>query len=230
MTSSKKRKRKQGGTAAKDAALSMNKVVGKQELAVGDPAPAGRRFFAYLIDWYLGALATAVPISIAASALTGDITNQQLVDFPMPYGILAGAAALLAACAYYIVIPLALWQGQTPGKRICRIRIEMADGSPVDLPHLALRQIVGVFLLSGVIANASAIWHQMLTIATQVNFVHPLMYAGFAVTAVSCLMILFRGDHRCLHDFIGGTKVSVAPVPEAAAASAEDAGDTPEGA
>lgn len=219
----KKRKRKQAVEASQaQPAISMNKVVGKQHAKEGDPAPAGRRFFAYLIDWYLGALATALPISIVAGALTGDITNQRLVDFPAPYGIAAGALALLFACAYYIAIPLAGWRGQTPGKRICRIRIEMADGSPADLAHLALRQVVGVFILSGVIANASSIWHQMLTIATQVNFVHPLMYAGFAVTVVSCVMILFRKDHRCLHDFIGGTAVRLAPKPEG--------GDGPEAA
>ena len=61
----------------------------------------------------------------------------------------------------------------------------------------------------GVIANASAIWHQMLSIATGINFVHPLMYVGFAFTLVSCIMILVRKDHRCIHDFIAGTKVAL---------------------
>lgn len=212
-----KRKRKQGAGAARGGlASSVSKVVGRQDAVAGDPAPVGRRFLAYLIDWYLGALATALPVSIAAGALMGDIANQRLVDLPEPYGVAAGAAALLFACAYYIAIPLLRWRGQTPGKRICRIRIEMADGSPVDAAHLALRQVVGVFLLSGVIANASAIWHQMLTIVTRVNLVHPLMYAGFAVTAVSCALILFRRDHRCLHDFIGGTEVRLAPGTEGA--------------
>ena len=176
-----------------------------------------RRFFAYLIDWYVGALCSAVPISLVAAKLTGDITNQYLVDFPSPYGLIAGAGALLCAFLYYIAIPLLVWPGQTPGKRLCGIRIELADADPVDFPHLALRQIVGVVILEGVIANASGIWHQMATIVTGINIVHPLMYVGFAITAVSCGMILIRKDHRCLHDFIGGTRVALVEKGEPAA-------------
>ncbi len=226
MSSKKHRKKKHvahteqalSASAAKTGAGSEPSAPGKAQRAVdraasraGVPAGVARRFFAYLIDWYVGALCMAVPISIASSQLTGDITNQYLVDFPAPWGIVTGCAALLCACFYYVAIPLVIWPGQTPGKRLCGIRITMADGSPVDLPHLALREILGVFVLEGVVANASGIWHQMLTIATGVNFVHPLMYVGFAITLASCIMILVRKDHRCLHDLIGGTKVCAAP-------------------
>lgn len=175
----------------------------------GAPASVARRFFAYLIDWYAGALCSAVPISIVAARFTGDITNQYLVDYPSPYGLIAGAAALLCAFLYYVAIPLIIWPGQTPGKRLCGIRIELSDGRPVDFPHLVLRQVLGVVIIEGVITNASGIWHQMATIVTGVNVVHPLMYVGFAVTAVSCGMILIRRDHRCLHDLIGGTRVTL---------------------
>ena len=175
----------------------------------GAPAPVTRRFFAYLIDWYVGALCTAIPISFAAYQTSGDITNQYLTDLPAPIGIITGACALLFAFAYYILVPLFVWRGQTPGKRLCGVMIVQTDGSPVTLPCLALRQIVGVTIIEGVIANASGIWHQMLSIATGINFVHPLMYVGFAFTLVSCIMILVRKDHRCIHDFIAGTKVAL---------------------
>ena len=225
--SSKKHKKKQHSTAASapaDAPAAeapasrgiASRIAGIAAHA-GAPAPVARRFFAYLIDWYVGALCSAVPISLVAAKLTGDITNQYLVDFPSPYGLIAGAGALLCAFLYYIAIPLLVWPGQTPGKRLCGIRIELADGGPVDFPHLALRQIVGVVILEGVIANASGIWHQMATIVTGINIVHPLMYVGFAITAVSCGMILIRKDHRCLHDFIGGTRVALVEKGEPAA-------------
>lgn len=203
-----------GESAATGSAKTSHKVanaVDRVSARAGVPASVARRFFAYLIDWYVGALCSAVPISIVSAQITGDITNQYLVDFPVPWGYIAGAGALLFAAFYYIAVPLVIWPGQTPGKRLCGIQITLADGSPVDLPHLALRQIVGITVIEGVIANASGIWHQMLTIATGINFVHPLMYVGFAITLVSCAMILIRKDHRCLHDFIGGTKVCAAP-------------------
>lgn len=224
--SSKKHKKKQMGNAetARAAALAKAEAQAQEEKPIlskaaekvtkvadraGAPAPVTRRFFAYLIDWYVGALCTAIPISIVAHQTTGDLTNQYLVDYPHPFGIVAGVLALLFAFAYYIAIPLFVWRGQTPGKRLCGIKIVQEDGSPVALPNLALRQIVGVTIIEGVIANASSIWHQMLTIVTGINFVHPLMYVGFAITLVSCFMILIRKDHRCLHDFIGGTRVAL---------------------
>ncbi|MDO4428794.1 MAG: RDD family protein [Atopobiaceae bacterium] len=230
--SSKKHKKKQMGNAetaraaalAKAEALAEAEVRAEEEKPIlpkaakavtkladkaGAPAPITRRFFAYLIDWYVGALCTAIPISLVAYKTTGDITNQYLTDYPSPFGIVAGVFALIFAFAYYILIPLFVWRGQTPGKRLCGIKIVQDDGSPVALPNLALRQIVGVTIIEGVIANASSIWHQMLTIVTGINFVHPLMYVGFAITLVSCFMILIRKDHRCLHDFIGGTRVAL---------------------
>lgn len=213
--SSKKNKKKhhhpnaQAADAPEAQASRATKTVTKFTDRAGAPAPVTRRFFAYLIDWYVGALCTAIPISIIAYQTTGDMANQYLTDFPSPFGIVAGVLALLFAFAYYIAIPLFVWRGQTPGKRLCGIKIVRFDGAPVDFGHLALRQIVGVTIIEGIIANASAIWHQMLTIATGINFVHPLMYVGFAVTLVSCIMILVRKDHRCLHDFIGDTKVAL---------------------
>lgn len=226
--SSKKHKKKQMGNAETARAAALAKAEAEAQAQeekpvlpkaaekvtkiadrAGAPAPVTRRFFAYLIDWYVGALCTAIPISIVAYQTTGDLTNQYLVDYPHPFGFVAGVLALLFAFAYYILIPLFVWHGQTPGKRLCGIKIVQEDGSPVALPNLALRQIVGVTIIEGVIANASSVWHQMLTIATGVNFVHPLMYVGFAITLVSCFMILIRKDHRCLHDFIGGTRVAL---------------------
>ena len=179
----------------------------------GVSALVARRFLAYLIDWYVGALCIALPVSLVAHWTTGDISNQRLVDYPAPFGLLAGVLALLFALAYYVAIPSAIWPGQTPGKRLLGIKIVRTDGGAATLSNLVMRQVVGVTLIEGVITNASSIWHQMLTIATGTNFVHPLMYIGLAFTLSSCLMILIRKDRRCLHDFIGGTKVSLVESP-----------------
>lgn len=175
----------------------------------GEPAGMGRRFLAYLIDWYAGALITNIPISIAAGGLTGSMLNQQLADLGS-FGLAAGAGAVIMGIVYYVAVPAFLWKGQTPAKRLLGLRIDGLDGKPASLRQLLLRQVVGVMVLEGVLVTASSDWHQMLAIATGIDFTTYLMYAGYAVAAISIGMLLLSKDHRCLHDVIGGTRVNAA--------------------
>ena len=39
------------------------------------------------------------------------------------------------------------------------------------------------------------------------------MYVGFALSAISILMIVLRRDHRCIHDFLASTEVLAKPRP-----------------
>lgn len=184
----------------------------EEELAAGKPASQSRRFFAYLIDWYLSALCTALPVFLASQVLINDGRNQNLLELPAPYGVIAGVLGVVFACLYYIVTPLFVWEGQTPGKRLCGIKIVDAQtGEKPTLANLMLRQVLGVLVIEGALASASAMWHQVLTLVSQVNIVTPLMYAGFAITTISGLMVVLRKDRRCIHDFLGGTMVVSAP-------------------
>lgn len=175
----------------------------------GEPASMGKRFFAYLIDWYAGALVTNIPISIVAGGITGSMLNQKLADLG-PLGMLAGAGGVVLAVCYYVLVPAFIWKGQTPAKRLLGLRIDALDGSPASLRQLVLRQVAGLMVLEGVLVTASSVWHQMLGIATGIDFVTYLMYAGYAVVALSVGMMLITKDHRCLHDYIGSTRVDAA--------------------
>lgn len=175
------------------------------------PASLSRRFFAYLIDWYLGALCTMIPISVISQWQTGDMTNLNLLDIPAPWGLVAGATGTLLGATYYVAFPILVWKGQTPGKHLCSIAIANPDGTTLSTRQLLLRQIVGLIVIDGTLVSASSIWHQMLTIATRINFVTPLMYVGFALSAISVLMIILRQDRRCIHDFLAGTEVISKP-------------------
>lgn len=197
----------------------------ERERAAAGPAPANpsRRFFAYLVDWYFGALCSCLPVFVASSFLIGDMTNQNLLELPAPWGVVAGIAGVILACCYYVLFPLLVWEGQTPGKRLCRIKIvDRATGEKAELLALLLRQILGIVVLEGTIAGASAMWHQVVTTITRVNVVTPLMYVGFALTLASSVMILVRKDRRCIHDFLGSTIVVAAP-----RADEDDAADAP---
>ncbi len=50
-------------------------------------ASLGRRFGAYLIDWYVGGLAAALPVSLISMRLFNTVKNQNILSFPHPYGL-----------------------------------------------------------------------------------------------------------------------------------------------
>lgn len=187
----------------------MTKVaVKKRQKAAAKVEQAGlsRRLIAYLIDWYLGGLATAFPIAVFSMRQFDTVQNQNLLQFAAPYGIIAGALALLCAVLYYAVIPTCVWNGQTVGKRILKIRIVDQDGAPAALPAIFFRQLVGILIVEGGLITASAVLHQILTLLTGVQLVQPLMYIGLVVSVVSAVLVLVDG-HRAIHDRLSGTQV-----------------------
>ncbi len=171
-----------------------------------EPAGLSRRFFAYLVDWYVGGLAVALPVSAVSMKLFGTVTNQNIMSFGIPYSLIAGGLGLLAAFLYYAAVPMFCWKGQTLGKRWLKIRIVGKDGQDASPGSLLLRQMIGIVLVEGSLVSASTILHQVLSVLTGKNLVAALMYVGMAVSIVSAVMVLIK-DHRAIHDFIGGTKV-----------------------
>ncbi|MEG3789251.1 RDD family protein [Lysobacter sp. CCNWLW3] len=75
--------------------------------------------------------------------------------------------------------------GQTWGKRVCKIKIVALDGSKPSLGHLLLRRYLPVSVVSSI------------------------PFVGMLGGLIDTLMI-FRGDRRCAHDLIAGTRVVVA--------------------
>lgn len=100
-----------------------NKVIGKkgQEKIGRDQVYLGKRFLAYLIDWYLGGLCTSFPISLISQKLNNTALNQSIMSFEGNYGYIAGVSALLGAVFYFVIIPTYIYKGQTLGKKICKI-------------------------------------------------------------------------------------------------------------
>lgn len=67
-----------------------------------------RRFGAYLLDWYIGALFTSFPIAIVSQKIYGTMKNQNLLEYPHQLGLICGLFALLGAIIYYVIIPLVI--------------------------------------------------------------------------------------------------------------------------
>lgn len=170
-------------------------------------APASRRFLSYIIDWYVGALATAFPIAIISQKLYGTMLKQDILYFDAPYGLLGGILGLCCAIIYYVLIPLKDHQGQTLGKRLCKIKIVQESGKDITIKNILLRQLLGIIIIEGSLVSASAIWHQIVMILTGIDILTPLKYIGIVLSIVSVLLVLFHKNHRALHDYLGKTKV-----------------------
>ena len=86
----------------------MTEVYGQQERQqeATQTVALSRGFIAYLVDWYVGALATALPVSIVSMRLFQTMTNQNIMSFDPPYQLIAGALGVLCALLYYVVCPL----------------------------------------------------------------------------------------------------------------------------
>ena len=179
----------------------------QQSKASYKSASMTRRFLAYIIDWYLGALCTALPIAIISQQLTHTTLNQDIRQIEAPYGIIAGILAMLFAMFYFIIIPTYIYSGQTIGKKICRIKMIKTNDEPVTLKNMLLRQLLGIIIIEGVLYSASTIWREIVTIITKIDVTTSLMYVGFVISGISILLYLFKGEQRALHDYLGSTKV-----------------------
>ena len=188
-----------------------NKVLSKKagEKTVINQVYLGRRFLAYLIDWYLGGLCTSLPIALISQKFNNTVLNQSIISFQGNYGYIAGVLALLCAGFYFVIIPTFIYKGQTLGKKICKIKIVQASNYDVTLKNMILRQIVGIMIIEGGLITASSIWHTLATMITKVNFITPLMYIGFVITAISIFLLVFKGENKAIHDYLGQTKVII---------------------
>ena len=109
-------------------------------------AGIGNRLFALLIDYILWFL-ILVGVLLLASFI-----SQPLVDLAIFLGgnaetveLWLGAIGLLVLFVLYIgyfVIFETLWQGQTPGKRIAKIRVIRDNGQPAGLFQATLRSLL----------------------------------------------------------------------------------------
>lgn len=187
---------------------SGKRLIKTSEVKVLSDVPSWKRFVAYMLDWYLGSIFTSLPMVMIYMKVTNtDILNVNLFQYPKQYAMLAGGLGLLFALFYYMIVPLCIWKGQTLGKRWCHFKIAKRDGDDVCLKELFLRQIIGIFLIEGALIFPSDLFHQILSLVSNINFVTPLTYIGIVVSVLSAIFVIFRKDHKAIHDLISNTKV-----------------------
>lgn len=167
-----------------------------------------KRFFAYLLDFYLGMLFCSLPIVLANGIVNQNDTMQMnLFFFEGTTFYVVSFLSLLMGFIYYVFIPWKVWKGQTFAKHLFHFKIVQMDGDEVDMRSLFFRQVIGIFIVEGSIISCSSLLRQILTYMTSYNFVDTFIYVGLAITIVSSILMVIGKNHRMIHDFIGSTIV-----------------------
>ena len=122
-------------------------------------AGIGSRALALMIDYLILAF-TLVIIALIWSVIFERVTDIGVSVFGSNFGLWLIAISLLSLffiyTGYFVVFET-LWQGQTPGKSIAKIRVVRDDGRPVGLQQTALRALlrpldeslfIGAFLIT----------------------------------------------------------------------------------
>ncbi|RUT02809.1 hypothetical protein DSM106972_057290 [Dulcicalothrix desertica PCC 7102] len=110
-------------------------------------AGIGSRTFALLIDYHILALIIALIFTIWLTVSYQIQTfGKQIFGEQADNWVVAIAFFILfAVYAGYFVFFETLWQGQTPGKRLAKIRVVRDDGRPVGLQQTTLRALLRPF-------------------------------------------------------------------------------------
>ncbi|HVS51593.1 MAG TPA: RDD family protein [Opitutaceae bacterium] len=166
--------------------------------APADAPDRGTRLAARCIDWAI-AIVAAIPgtvmlggefMKLAAMMMQGREPDINELDMAR-----VGLGGLVLGLGWLIVLVIQIvmlsTRGQSIGKRLMRLRVVRLDGTPAGFVHAWLLReclitVIGVFLSVFPVAGPL------------------LLRPAFHVTD---WCMIFRDDHRCLHDLIAGTRV-----------------------
>lgn len=109
-------------------------------------AGIGSRAYALMIDYtilWFGLALAWILWTVFATQLLAYLESLQINYSDVPLWLLSIALLVsFAVYAGYFVYFEVVWQGQTPGKRLAKIRVIQDNGKPVGLPQAALRALL----------------------------------------------------------------------------------------
>ena len=169
-----------------------------------------KRLFAYVIDWYAASMLAGIPVVFIYSIFFKDLEiTQNITKLPMPYSIIAGLIAIVVYLAYFIVVPLKIYPGQTFAKKIMNIKIVKDNDEAVDFWSLFKREAIGVMIVEGYIAASSSYFHQIMNMCIGRDLSTIYVYVFGIITALSMLWACASPKRKMFHDYIGKTKLVI---------------------
>lgn len=186
--------------------IAYQQMVQSQETTVN----SFKRAIAYLIDWYVASMLAGIPIVLTYSIFFKELeVTQELSKLPVPYCYFIGIIAILVYLAYFIIVPIKIYPGQTFGKRIMDIKMVKDDGSDVDFITLIKREVIGVMLVEGYIAASSSYLHQMINLLVGYNVMKVFTYVYGIITILSIVVACASPKIKMFHDYIAKTQLVI---------------------
>jgi uncharacterized RDD family membrane protein YckC len=109
-------------------------------------ASIGNRFLAVAIDHFIQYFAIGIVFWVFASLAGFSVSEEAGLLSEMPKWTIAIMILILFALfAGYFIIFEWLWDGQTPGKRLMKLRVIRDDGRPITLWEAIARNLLRVF-------------------------------------------------------------------------------------
>ena len=137
----------------------------------------------------------------------GTLYDFEATGYPQAVGVAVAVACLACAVAYFVVVPWLVWPGQTPGKRVAKLRVVGPGDATVGLGRLLVRQVLVGLVLEGSGFVAARYLRELAVLITRVDVNFYWEWAGLVITAVSAVLAFALPAHRALHDYVAGTRV-----------------------
>lgn len=178
-----------------------------------EKANQGKRFSAYLVDWFLGGLVIMFPISIYYLQQTHDLNSLRgvsintIVDqFGTEQGIFISAIAIIGGLVYYVLIPMVM-NGQTLGKKMFDLKIVTSDGNECSNKVIVIRQLVVLIGLETYLYSVSHLIIYFLELTLKLELLRYVYSVGILISGLSCILVAFTHEHLAIHDMLSKTKV-----------------------
>ena len=119
------------------------------------------------------------------------------------YGVVNNVISIGMLILYFGILEC-VCKGETPGKRLMKLRLVSNSDKNLNIFQYLLR----VMILNGIIFSLLIILAVYLTNGITFNYItYFLSLAESTILLINVMMVTLRNDHRGLHDIISGTKV-----------------------
>ena len=131
----------------------------------------------------------------------------ELTHYNFSIGLGLGVYGILIGIIYYVFVPVLLFDGQTLGKRLCKIKVIKENNESVTLTDMIIRELVGSTLLEGGMLIIPTYLRKILPLFSFGMLVNPLQYIAYILTIVSIAYAYFQPNSQAFHDKIAKTVV-----------------------